>query len=188
KGVLQPRRTTYDDVGSRVGWLTRTQPARGDDRSVSPTTEGARSHVSISGPGWSRADAPRSGPPCEPGGTPSQPSRMARLAGFAQRHHWAALLAWAVLLVGVSVAAQAIGDDYANGSDAGLPGTQSQELPDLLDQHAPGLTGDRSTVVLHDERGWNAEVDLEALTGELSALDHVDSVTGPDARDGSVSP
>lgn len=146
------------------------------------------SHVSTSGPGRSRADAPRSGPPSEPGGTPSQPSRMARLAGFAQRHHWAALLAWAVVLVGVSVAAQAIGDDYANGSDVGLPGTQSQELADLLDQHAPGLTGDRATVVLHDERGWNAEVDLEALTGELSALDHVDSVTGPDARDGSVSP
>jgi RND superfamily putative drug exporter len=113
---------------------------------------------------------------------------MARLAGFAQRHHWAALICWLLLLVGVTVAAQALGDDYSNGSDVSLPGTQSQQMADLLEQHAPQLTGDSVTVVLHDERGWDTGADLAALTADLGAVPNVEAVIAPNLQQGTVSP
>ena len=114
-------------------------------------------------------------------------SRMARLATFAQRHHWAALLLWIALLAGVSVTAQVVGDNYGNGSDVGLPGTQSQELADLLDRHAPQLTGDHVTVVLHDERGWDSRADLGALVHDLGEINRVEAVTPPRPGQGTVS-
>ena len=123
-----------------------------------------------------RVDRPRSGP-----------TRMARLAGFAQRHHWTALLCWVVVLVGIAVAGQAVGDDYGNGSDVSLPDTQSQELADLLEKHAPEQTGDSVTVVLYDERGWDTDADLEALTDDLSAVEQVETITPPALRQGTVS-
>jgi len=113
---------------------------------------------------------------------------MERLAGFAQRHHWTALVLWAALLVGVTVAAQAVGDGYANGSDVSLPDTQSQRVADLLEEHAPQQTGDAVTVVLHDERGWDTDADLTSLTRDLEAVDRVEAVTPPDPRNGTVSP
>lgn len=118
---------------------------------------------------------------------PPGPHRMARLAGFAQRHHWAALLLWVVVLAGVTITAQSVGDDYGNGSDVGLPGTQSQELADLLDRHAPSLSGDSVTVVLHDERGWDTDADLGSLADDLAAVDRVETVTPPSPRQGTVS-
>lgn len=114
-------------------------------------------------------------------------TRMERLAAFARRHHWFALVAWVVLLVGTTVAGQAIGDDYDNGSDVSLPDTQSQQVADLLELHAPEQTGDNVTVVLHDERGWATDADLPALTDSLLAVDRVEAVTPPDPAHGAVS-
>jgi uncharacterized membrane protein YdfJ with MMPL/SSD domain len=112
---------------------------------------------------------------------------MERLAGFAQRHHWTALVCWVALLVGVTVAAQAIGDDYDNGNDVTLPGTQSQRMADLLEEHAPDLSGDSVSVVLHDERGWDTDLDLAGLTGDLEAVDRVEAVVPPALEEGTVS-
>ncbi|HEY0948722.1 MMPL family transporter [Nocardioides sp.] len=116
------------------------------------------------------------------------PTPMERLAGWSQRRHWRALALWIALVVGVAVAAQATGDEYANGSDVSLPGTQSQQLADLLEEHAPQATGDSVTVVLHDERGWDTAADVDALTSRLGSIAHVDSVTPPDPQQGTVSP
>lgn len=116
------------------------------------------------------------------------PARMERLSRFARRHHWIALLGWAVLLVAVTVPAQAIGDDYGNGSDISLPGTQSQRLADLLARYAPQQSGDSVTVVLHDERGWETNADVAALAEDLETIDRVETVTPPEPRRGTVSP
>lgn len=110
------------------------------------------------------------------------PARMERLSRFARRHHWIALLGWAVLLVAVTVPAQAIGDDYGNGSDISLPGTQSQRLADLLARYAPQQSGDSVTVVLHDERGWETNADVAALAEDLETIDRVETVTPPEPR------
>lgn len=116
---------------------------------------------------------------------PQASNRMQRLAAFSQRHHWTALLLWLVALVGITAASTAVGDDYS--SDFSLPGTQSQEMADLQEQH--GLSsGDSLTVVLHDDRGWDASREpVAALTSDLEAVDHVASVEQPDARGGTVS-
>jgi len=114
-------------------------------------------------------------------------SRMERLAGFAQRRRWTALVAWVMLLVAVTITARAVGDGYGNGSDVSLSGTQSQQLADLLEQRSPEQTGDSVTVVMHDERGWATSGDLEALTRDLNAIDQVEAVTPPDPRQGTVS-
>lgn len=125
--------------------------------------------------------------PDRPIAPPSRPTGMGRLAGLAQRHRWTALLGWVAVLVGVTFAAQAIGDDYSNGSDVSLPGSQSQAMADLLEQHVPEQNGDSVTVVLHDERGWDTDAEFTELSDDLTAIDHVEQVTPPDPQRGTVS-
>lgn len=137
-------------------------------------------------PGQDRS-RPDLSPPLRGAAGSTRDSRMTRLAGFAQRHHWTALVAWVVLLAAVTVAASAIGGGFKNGSDVSLPATESQHVADLLKQVAPTMTGDSVTVVLHDERGWNRDLDVAALSRELAAVDQVDAVTAPDPRQGTVS-
>lgn len=114
-----------------------------------------------------------------------RPSRMERLAGFAQRHHWIALACWLMLLVGATLAGQGVDDEYDN--DFSLPQTQSQEMADLLEAHAPSQSGDSVTVVLHDDHGWASDINVDAFTADLERLDHVETVTPPDAQRGTVS-
>lgn len=107
-----------------------------------------------------------------------------RLAAFSERHHWTALAAWFVVLIAVTAASSTIGDEYRN--DFSMPGTQSQELMDLLEEH--GGTADSTTVVLHDERGWDTEQPaIDSLIADLGQQAHVASVTPADPQQGTVS-
>ncbi|GGU22436.1 MMPL family transporter [Nocardioides albus] len=117
--------------------------------------------------------------------TMSRPSPLRRLAIFSQRHHWTALLLWVVVLVGVTAAAQGIGDDYRNSFD--IPGTQSQEMADLQAKHGES-TGDEVRAVIHDERGWNTDQQaVDELLADLAEVPHVESVEPADPQRGSVS-
>lgn len=117
--------------------------------------------------------------------TRRRPSTMERLATGAQRHHWAALVAWLAVLAAAVWAGQAVGASYDDNFS--LPGTESHEMATLLEEHAPAQSGDTVTVVLHDDGGWATGVDLPALTSDLAALDHVEKVTPPRAENGTVS-
>lgn len=117
--------------------------------------------------------------------TITRPSPLRRLASFSQRHHWTALLLWVVVLVGVTAAAQSIGDDYRNSFD--IPGTQSQEMADLQAEHG-GSTGDEVRAVIHDERGWNTDQQaVDQLLADLAEVPHVETVEAADPQRGSVS-
>ena len=117
--------------------------------------------------------------------TITRPSPLRRLASFSQRHHWTALLLWVVVLVGVTAAAQSIGDDYRNSFD--IPGTQSQEMADLQAKHG-GSAGDQVRAVIHDERGWNTdEQAVDQLLADLAEVPHVETVEAADPQRGSVS-
>jgi RND superfamily putative drug exporter len=117
--------------------------------------------------------------------TITRPSPLRRLASFSQRHHWTALLLWVVVLVGVTAAAQGIGDDYRNSFD--IPGTQSQEMADLQAEHG-GSTGDEVRAVIHDERGWNTDQQaVDQLLADLAEVPHVETVEAADPQRGSVS-
>jgi RND superfamily putative drug exporter len=113
---------------------------------------------------------------------------LERLAGWSQRHRWLAIVLWIAVVVGVTFAAQAIGDDYHD--EHTLPGTESQQLADLVSEHAPVRAGDSIQVVFHDESGLSTpstEARIDALLEELSTRQHVVAVTGPFEPPGGVS-
>ncbi|SEE81278.1 MMPL family transporter [Jiangella alba] len=112
--------------------------------------------------------------------------RLERLAAWSQRHHWLAIGLWLVVLAGVTVLSQAVGDDYHD--DHGLPGTESQQLTDALEDAAPARSGDTVEVVLQDGDGVEAQRDrVDAMLGELSSLPHVVDVAGPFDAPGAIS-
>ncbi|MCD4533425.1 MMPL family transporter [Nocardioides sp. cx-169] len=117
---------------------------------------------------------------------PDRDTRMTRLASWSQRHHWAAIGLWLVTLVAVTGTASAVGSDY--GNDFTLPGTESQQLLDAFEEHAPEQRGDSITVVVQAEDGLQAHAGaVDDLAGDLGTLEHVAAVQPPDPRGGTVS-
>lgn len=70
--------------------------------------------------------------PPAPSGRP-RAGRFGALAGWAQRHRWAAVLIWVVVLAAVTLGSMAAGSGYKN--DFSLPGTDSQAATDLYTKH-----------------------------------------------------
>ncbi|HEX6021330.1 MAG TPA: MMPL family transporter [Solirubrobacter sp.] len=91
---------------------------------------------------------------------------MRRLASWSYRHRWRALVAWVVVLIGVTAASSAIGSDYHN--DFSLPGTESQQAADA----APVQAGDTVQIVVE---GGGPRVG--ALLDEVRELPHVAGVS-----------
>ncbi|AVT38878.1 MMPL family transporter [Plantactinospora sp. BB1] len=105
---------------------------------------------------------------------------FARVAGWAYRRRWAALLSWVVVLVGLAVAAQAVGADYHN--DHSLPGTESQAATDTLREHGSRQTAGSVQIVLHHPGGiGTAEVRqrVEPMLGQVRAMASVAELTSP---------
>ncbi|RIQ20546.1 MMPL family transporter [Jiangella rhizosphaerae] len=93
---------------------------------------------------------------------------------------------WVAVLAGVTVLSQAVGDDYHD--EHTLPGTESQQLSDTLEDAAPAQAGDSVQVVLHDEDGVEAQRErIEPMLGELSTLPHVVHVADPFQTPGTMS-
>ena len=118
---------------------------------------------------------------------------FARTAAWAYRRRWLALGLWALVLVAVQVAAQAVGPDYRN--DFSLPGTQSQRATDLLSRHRAAQAGDSVQIVVKARDGLRAPAvqrDVRAALGRIEGLPGVAAVRTPydDAsaisRDGTI--
>jgi putative drug exporter of the RND superfamily len=101
-------------------------------------------------------------------------SRVERLAAWSYRHRRRALAAWAVVLVGVTAAAAAVGSDYHN--DFSLPGTESQQTTDTLERLAPERAGDTLQIVVQDPDGVPDER-VDAMLAEVGRLPHVADVS-----------
>ena len=120
---------------------------------------------------------------------PVSASWLERLAGWSQRHHWLAIGLWIVTLISITAVSQAVGDDYHD--EHSLPGTQSQQLTDTLEQAAPQQAGDTIQVVMHDEDGLAAGGNrdrIEAMLADLAGLPPVNAVTSPFEAEGAISP
>jgi RND superfamily putative drug exporter len=105
---------------------------------------------------------------------------MQRLAGWSQRHHWLALVLWVLVLVGVTALAQGIGDDYYD--DHTLPGTESQELSDILAEHAPRQSGASIEIVVQHPGGLDDDATrnrVTAMLDDVSTAAHVVGVSDP---------
>ncbi|URN04335.1 hypothetical protein LUW74_14135 [Actinomadura madurae] len=84
--------------------------------------------------------------------TPGTPpaGRFGRLAAWSQRHRWAALALWAVVVAVITVGSQAAGTAYHN--DFALPGTDSQAAADLMTEHGSREAGATVQIVAENPR------------------------------------
>ncbi|WP_199431428.1 MMPL family transporter [Qaidamihabitans albus] len=115
------------------------------------------------------------------------PGRLDRLAGFAQRHRWAALALWVVVLGVITLAAQIVGSDYRD--DHSLPGTESQQVIETLREHAPSRAGESVQLVVAHDEGVRAVRDrVEGLLSEVRTLPHVAAVQSPYDSPGAIAP
>ncbi|SED54807.1 putative drug exporter of the RND superfamily [Amycolatopsis tolypomycina] len=101
---------------------------------------------------------------------------LARLAGWAQRHRWLAVALWALLLIGVTFTSQLAGSAFHD--DNSLPGTESQQVVDLLDKTAQ--SGASAQIVLKADGGLAANrAPIDTMLDDVRSLPHVRSVTEP---------
>ncbi|WP_079053687.1 MMPL family transporter [Streptomyces phaeochromogenes] len=137
---------------------------------MSPT-RGAAAPVAPPTPG--RPDKPRGG-------------RFGSLAGWAQRHRWAALLIWVAVLAAVTLVSGAAGSAYKN--NFALPGTDSQAATDLFTKHGSAQAGDSVDIVLKDNQGLDGrKAGVEKMLTEVKGLPGVADVRSPYADASAVS-
>jgi len=102
--------------------------------------------------------------------------RLARLAGWAQRHRWLAVALWALVLLAVTFTSRLTGSAFHD--DNSLPGTESQQVVDLLKNTAQ--SGASAQIVLKADNGLATQrAAVENLLGNVRLQPHVRSVTGP---------
>jgi RND superfamily putative drug exporter len=97
--------------------------------------------------------------------------RLARLAGWSQRHRWLAVVLWVLTLVGITLASQAAGGAYRN--DNSLPGTESQQVLDLYKTYSPADAGATIQLVFQSDNGIFAD----PVLADVRTQPHVVSVS-----------
>ena len=101
------------------------------------------------------------------------------------------VLIWIVALVGFNVLQGVAGGDYS--TDFSLPGTDSQEAFDLLNEKFPQVAGETADIVFKAEQGVNdpeVKDTMEGLFAELSEIDRVVAIQSPYSPEGAqqISP
>jgi RND superfamily putative drug exporter len=110
-----------------------------------------------------------------------------RLAGWAYRRRWWAVLAWLVVLAAVTAGSQAVGADYRN--DFSLPGTESQAALDRLRADAPEQAAATVEIVLQAPAGLLAVRDrVEPMLDRVRGLPHVAAVQSPYQDPATIAP
>src|SRR5438128_693061 len=110
------------------------------------------------------------------------------LARFCYRRRRLVVLAWIGALVGVSVLAGALGNNFTTNFSA--PNTESTKASDLLAANFKAQSGDSVQVVMQGRpsmRTAAVEQQVKALTSALSKLPHVASVGNPYTTPGAIS-
>lgn len=109
-----------------------------------------------------------------------------RLGHFSVRNRRKVLGAWLIGLVLLGVIAQAAGGETS--TEFSIPGTESQEAIDLLQERFPAQSGDSARVVIASDDGSPLDpAQLTAISAELSELPEVLGASDP-AATGSISP
>ncbi len=112
--------------------------------------------------------------------------RFGTLAGWAQRHRWAALALWVAVLAAITLSSTAAGSAYKN--DFTLPGTDSQRATDLFKQHGSDQAGDSIEIVFKDAAGvTSAKADIEPMLAKVRHMAGIADVRTPFADASAVS-
>jgi RND superfamily putative drug exporter len=115
----------------------------------------------------------------------TSPSRLVRVAGWAQRRHWLALALWVLVLGGITAAAQVVGAAYRD--DHALPGTESQQVSDVF--AARGRVPDTVQVVFQRDGGIaGASAEIDAVLAGLARLPRVAGVEPPVVAENGATP
>ncbi|MGB0113274.1 MAG: MMPL family transporter, partial [Ilumatobacteraceae bacterium] len=111
-----------------------------------------------------------------------------RLGKFAVRHRTGMLAAWLGLFVLIAVGSVAAGGETSD--EFSIPGTESQEAFDLLDERFPAQSGTSAQIVFATEDGSplvDAQPGIDGTLGEVADLDGVIFVSDP-FTSGAISP
>ena len=104
---------------------------------------------------------------------------LERLGRLCARHHWIVIVVWLVIVAGTVTANLVAGGETSN--DFTLPGTESQDAADILDDQFPNAAGSSATIVF-DATGGDLtaqESQVEQALTEAGKLPHVTSVSNP---------
>jgi putative drug exporter of the RND superfamily len=98
-----------------------------------------------------------------------------RLGRFCARRHWIVLGLWVVLAAGLAIAnAAADGQPVDTYS---IPGSQSQEAGDLLEEHFPSASGNTARVVYKDSDGVCSDDLAPAIARSVKRINKLPHVT-----------
>ncbi|MEU6378832.1 MMPL family transporter [Streptomyces sp. NPDC046909] len=108
------------------------------------------------------------------------------MAGWAQRHRWAALLLWVAVVAAITLGSTTVGAAYKN--DFSLPGTDSQAATDLFRKHGSDQAGDSVEIVFKDTAGVeSARASIEPMLAGVREMAGVADVRSPFADAAAVS-
>ena len=103
------------------------------------------------------------------------------LGRICARWPWAVLGVWVLIILGILGMVRVFGSETSN--DLELPGTESQQMQDLLTDRFPPQQNGTNPIVFHVETGrLTDQANKQAVNQSIKALraaPHVDSVTGP---------
>ncbi|MFJ8848486.1 MMPL family transporter [Streptomyces cyaneofuscatus] len=129
--------------------------------------------------------APLAPPPPEPA-VSARTGRFGALAGWAQRHRWAAIVLWVAVVAAITLGSSAAGSAYKN--DFTLPGTDSQAATDLFKKHGSDQAGDSIEIVFRDTAGVkDAQAAIEPMLDEVQRMAGVADVRSPFTDSSAVS-
>jgi len=101
---------------------------------------------------------------------------LRRLATTCFRHRRLTVAAWIVLLVGLTVLAGAVGNQYGEGFE--IKGTESTRAQDLLSATFPQRAGDAGQLVIEAPGGIDQPAVRARVEQTLARIRRVDEVTG----------
>ena len=109
---------------------------------------------------------------------------------FACRRPWVVIAGAVVFVVVCGVLWGTMRGEFGTGSFT-LPGTESQDLSDLLTERFPGAAGDTTEIVVRAPAGVaspSVRAEIEELIAEAAELPQVLSVASPYEEPGRISP
>ncbi len=108
------------------------------------------------------------------------PSSLYRFGRWSARRRRLVVVGWIAGFMGIGVLAGVAGGESANNFE--LPGTESQEVIDLLQDRFPARSGDSAQLVFRAESGMHlasTRESIETVMSEIAAVTHVEGVESP---------
>src|SRR4051812_11847660 len=104
---------------------------------------------------------------------------LARLARACMRHKWIVIGAWLAVLIGINAFSAAVGPDYK--TNFRLPNSETKQVFDLPQQHAPNRAGTNGQIVVKADEGFAndpaAQAALQRITEFAAAHPGVTGTT-----------